>query len=62
MQQLEESGNMLIMTLAYAQRTGDTAYLAQHYATLESWTSFLVMDSLIPMNQISTDDFAGSLA
>jgi len=62
MQQLEESGNMLIMTLAYARRTGDTAYLSQHYATLKSWTSFLVMDSLIPMNQISTDDFAGPLA
>ncbi|KAL1297628.1 hypothetical protein AAFC00_006185 [Neodothiora populina] len=62
MQQLEESGNMVIMTLAYAQRTGDTAYLTQHYDTLADWTTFLVNDSLIPSNQISTDDFAGSLA
>lgn len=60
-QQLEESGNMVIMTLAYAQRTGDTAYLSKHYETLKQWTSFLVNDALIPMNQISTDDFAGSL-
>lgn len=61
-QQLEESGNMVIMTLAYAQRTGDTAYLSDHYDTLTGWASYLVNDSLIPSNQISTDDFAGSLA
>lgn len=62
MQQLEESGNLVIMTLAYAQRTGDTAYLSQHYDTLVGWTSYLIQDSLIPADQISTDDFAGSLA
>lgn len=53
---------MLIMTLAYAQRANDNAYLAQHYALLKQWTGYLVNDSLIPQNQISTDDFAGSLA
>ena len=59
---VEECGNMLIMTLAYAQRTGDNAYLTQHYAKLESWAGFLVNESLIPANQLSTDDFAGILA
>lgn len=29
---------------------------------MKQWTSFLVQESLIPANQISTDDFAGSLA
>jgi len=29
---------------------------------LDQWTQFLIEDSLIPANQISTDDFAGSLA
>ena len=29
---------------------------------MEQWSQFLVNDSLIPANQISTDDFAGSLA
>jgi hypothetical protein len=58
---VEECGNMLIMTLAYAQRTNDVAYLKQHYQKLVQWTSFLVDDSLIPASQLSTDDFAGTL-
>lgn len=61
-QPLEECGNMLIMTLAYAQRTNDIAYLRQHYPILQQWTAYLVNDSLYPQNQISTDDFAGALA
>lgn len=61
-QPVEECGNMLTMALAYAQRTGDTDYLGQHYNTLNQWTNYLVNDSLIPSNQISTDDFAGALA
>lgn len=59
---LEECGNMLILTLAYAQRTGDTAYLAQHYKILKQWTGYLVDEALIPANQLSTDDFQGQLA
>jgi len=62
MQPLEECGNMLIMILAYAQRTGDTGYLSQNYDLLTTYTQYLVNDSLIPQNQISTDDFAGALA
>jgi len=58
---VEECGNMLIMTLAYAQRTNDIAYLNQHYQKLSQWTSFLINDSLVPSNQLSTDDFAGRL-
>jgi len=61
-QPLEECGNMLIMTLAYAQRTNDNAYLTQHYKILDQWTQYLIQEALIPADQISTDDFAGSLA
>lgn len=62
-QPLEECGNMLIMTLAYAlSGNTDYAYLTQHYNILKQWTSYLVAEALIPANQISTDDFAGSLA
>lgn len=32
------------------------------FTLLDQWTQFLVNDSLIPENQISTDDFAGPLA
>lgn len=59
---LEECGNMLITTLAYAQRTGDISYLAQHYSILKQWTGYLVSEALIPSNQLSTDDFQGQLA
>ena len=61
-QPLEECGNMLIMALAYAQRKQDTAYLTQHYKILQQWTQYLIQEALYPANQISTDDFAGSLA
>lgn len=74
-----ESGNMLIMSLSYAQKTGDLSQMTQYvrkeelrftiYANeflqvdlLDQWTQFLIDDSLIPANQISTDDFAGALA
>lgn len=61
-QPLEECGNMLIMTLAYAQRANDNTYLSDHYDILKQWTGYLVAEALIPADQISTDDFAGSLA
>lgn len=61
-QPLEECGNMLIMTLAYALRSNDTAYLSQHYAILKQWTGYLVQEALVPADQLSTDDFAGTLA
>lgn len=59
---LEECGNMVIMALAYAQKSKDTQFLKAHYNKLMQWTSYLVDDALYPANQISTDDFAGSLA
>ena len=59
---LEECGDMLIMTLAYAQKAGDVDYLTTHYDLLKQWTGYLVDEALYPANQISTDDFAGSLA
>ncbi|TGJ82139.1 hypothetical protein E0Z10_g6633 [Xylaria hypoxylon] len=61
-QPLEECGNMIIMVLAYAQRTKDNDYLNQHYEILQKWAGYLIDESLIPMEQISTDDFAGPLA
>ncbi|KAJ7044481.1 DUF1793-domain-containing protein [Mycena alexandri] len=59
---VEESGNMVIMALSYAQKSGDISQLQRYSALLNQWTGFLITDSLIPANQISTDDFAGALA
>ncbi|KAF2458173.1 glutaminase GtaA [Lineolata rhizophorae] len=59
---LEECGNMLIMMLAYAQKSGDWDFLADHYEMLVQWAEFLVDESLIPEHQLSTDDFAGKMA
>ncbi|EKG11503.1 Six-hairpin glycosidase-like protein [Macrophomina phaseolina MS6] len=59
---LEECGNMLIMALAYYQRTQNLDWLNQHYDILRRWTTFLVDEALYPNNQLSTDDFAGTLA
>jgi hypothetical protein len=58
---LEECGNMLIMMLVYVQRTGDKAYLNQHWDIIMKWTQYLLDDSKIPAEQLSTDDFAGHL-
>ncbi|CAO1615405.1 unnamed protein product [Sympodiomycopsis kandeliae] len=63
--QVEESGNMILMTLHWAQLVGkQTAipFLKQHYKIMSQWAEFLIEDSLIPAAQLSTDDFAGVLA
>ncbi|RKF61542.1 Glutaminase A [Erysiphe neolycopersici] len=59
---LEECGNMIIMTLSYAQRMNDTNYLRAHYPILKQWVGYLVDEALIPADQLSTDDFQGTLA
>ncbi|CAO1620100.1 unnamed protein product [Parajaminaea phylloscopi] len=63
--QVEESGNMILMTLHWAQLVGKKAakpFLRQHYRIMQQWAEFLVEDSLVPASQLSTDDFAGVLA
>ncbi|EGO02196.1 hypothetical protein SERLA73DRAFT_104578 [Serpula lacrymans var. lacrymans S7.3] len=59
---LEESGNMLIMALSYTQKSNDTSLITTYSSLLDQWTQYLIAEALIPANQISTDDFAGSLA
>ncbi|KAJ8475297.1 hypothetical protein ONZ51_g6647 [Trametes cubensis] len=59
---VEETGNMLIMTLSYTQRTNDTSLVTAYYDLLDRWAQYLVQNSLNPPNQLSTDVFAGSLA
>ncbi|BGP31425.1 hypothetical protein JCM10296v2_003189 [Rhodotorula toruloides] len=59
---VEEAGNMLWMALAYFQLTGDKPWVEKHYEIFKSWTTFLTDDGLVPAEQLSTDDFAGTLS
>lgn len=58
---VEESGNMLILAGALAQRTGSTALAEEFWAELTSWADYLVESGLDPENQLCTDDFAGHM-
>ncbi|KAF8213809.1 DUF1793-domain-containing protein [Mycena galopus ATCC 62051] len=59
---VEESGNMLIMALSFARANNDLTQIRRYESLLDQWTQYLIEDSLIPANQLSTDDFAGLLA
>jgi hypothetical protein len=59
---VEESGNMLLMAYAYFKFTGDISFLSQHYAKYRQWATYVIEYSLVPEAQLSTDDFAGTLA
>ncbi|EPQ55448.1 DUF1793-domain-containing protein [Gloeophyllum trabeum ATCC 11539] len=59
---VEECGNMLIMALSYTLATSDHSLITTYYTLLDQWTQYLVTNSLMPANQLSTDAFAGSLA
>ncbi|KAI5238313.1 DUF1793-domain-containing protein [Aureobasidium subglaciale] len=59
---VEESGNMLLMAYSYYKFTGDSIFLTQHYSKYRQWASYVIQYSLVPEAQLSTDDFAGTLA
>lgn len=59
---VEESGNMLLMAYAYFKFTGDASFLTQHYPKYRQWATYVIEYSLVPEAQLSTDDFAGTLA
>ena len=61
--QVDESG--LDQRLRVGRVTGEKwarAWASRSYKLWKQWTGYLVRESLIPSNQLSTDDFAGWLA
>ncbi|KAL5536139.1 hypothetical protein ACEPAF_4244 [Sanghuangporus sanghuang] len=52
---IEESANMLIMTLAYSQRSGNGTFLSRHYSLLSEWAEYLGNNTLEPSNQKTAD-------
>nr|GAT61417.1 predicted protein [Mycena chlorophos] len=63
---VEESANMLIMTGLYLQNPSSSSdaksWASSHYSLFRQWTEYLVANTLYPDNQLTTDDFAGSVA
>ncbi|KAJ6577372.1 hypothetical protein B0H19DRAFT_1229523 [Mycena capillaripes] len=58
---IKECGNMLIMSLDYIQRTGDTSMASRYSAQLDQWATYLIGNTLYPADQLATTDFSGSL-
>ncbi|KAH9026781.1 hypothetical protein EDB84DRAFT_1501283, partial [Lactarius hengduanensis] len=50
-QGVEQSGNMLIMTYAYARASGDGSLISRYYSLLTSWADYLSNSTLLIHNQ-----------
>ncbi|KAJ3791208.1 DUF1793-domain-containing protein [Lentinula aff. detonsa] len=57
---IEDTGNMLIMTLAHAQTSGDGTLIKDYYNLLRSWADYLVSNTLYPNGQTSADGITKS--
>ncbi|KAJ3859446.1 hypothetical protein EV359DRAFT_50833 [Lentinula novae-zelandiae] len=57
---IEDTGNMLIMTLAHARTTGDGSLIKKYYNLLSTWADYLVSNALYPNGQTSADGITES--
>lgn len=58
---IEESGNLLILALAYQRATGDSSWPAQYKDVLQKYADYLVHNGINIANQLSANDAAGPL-
>lgn len=59
---VEESGNIMVLALAYVRATGDTAWASQYTDILRLYADYLVDNSIDIALQLSSNDAAGPLA
>ncbi|KAF8497612.1 hypothetical protein F5888DRAFT_1923669 [Russula emetica] len=57
-QGVEQTGNMLIMTYAYARASGDGSLISRYYSLLTFWADYLNASALFNSNQQSADDLS----
>ncbi|KAI0278702.1 hypothetical protein BGY98DRAFT_916704, partial [Russula aff. rugulosa BPL654] len=55
-QGVEQTGNMLIMTYAYARASGDGSLISRYYSLLSSWANYLNGSTLFITDQASADN------
>ncbi|KAN0107744.1 hypothetical protein V8E52_009833 [Russula decolorans] len=55
-QGVEQTGNMLIMTYAYARASGDGSLISRYYTLLTSWSDYLSASTLFIHDQSSADN------
>ncbi|TGO80825.1 hypothetical protein BPOR_1677g00010 [Botrytis porri] len=59
---IEETGNLLILALAYQKASNNTAWAEKYYPLLNRYASYLPSTSINITLQLSTNDAAGPLA
>ncbi|KAJ5112743.1 hypothetical protein N7532_000788 [Penicillium argentinense] len=58
---IEESGNLLVLALAYARATGDIDWTGRYMDIFQKYADYLVDNSIDIANQLSSNDAAGPL-
>ena len=57
---IEETGNLLILFLAYQQATGDDSFTSEYAGLLSGYADYLEQNGRYPVNQLSTTDGLGA--
>jgi hypothetical protein len=58
---VEESANMIIMVDALAKAEGSAEFAAEYWTQLSTWANYLIPYAVDPGNQLTTDDFLGTI-